>query len=180
MKRQLLCIWVTVAVMISLFAVYATADETVTQPTIVFQPGEVTTTGGIKTVEIQVKIRNNPGFVTATIPVKWEPAHLELIEVQNEEAYFVCEPEKVYSDGKLADGWHGMPLVDSHNEAGLYHLAWGYDASFQESRFNFMEDGVLATLTFKVIADDTVVSTDVQTVERDIANFMNWDMEDNW
>ena len=181
MKRRVIWAVAAMAVVTSMLSLYIAAEVTPAESAIVIQSSGIAESNGDKMVTVTVSIRDNPGFVTATIPVKWNPEHLELVKVQNEETYFTCDPEQVYSNGEWKDGWHGMPLADSHNETGLYYLAWGYDASFQESRFNFEDDGVLATLTFKVIADDAVKSTSVWTVEDSpIANLMNWDMEDNW
>ena len=181
MKRRVIWAVAAMAVVTSMLSLYIAAEDTPAEPAIVIQSSGIAESNGDKMVTVTVSIRDNPGFVTATIPVEWNPEHLELVKVQNEDACFSCEPERVYSNGDWKDGWHGMPLADSHNEDGLYHLAWGSDASFEGSSFNFKEDGVLATLTFKVIADDAVKSTSVWTVEDSpIANLMNWDMEEQW
>jgi len=148
------------------FAAAAGAEDAVqTEPTIRFETVEVAESAA--TVAIDVYIENNPGFVSATIPVTWDDSVLKLVDIQD---YHTT----------VTSGWIGY---EEYSEiAGTYYLAWNNDTIHGDnySKYNFMEDGRLCTMVFELLdtAEADAEYTISANLEDPLANMMNWDMED--
>lgn len=83
-----------------------------------------------ETVEIAVSIENNPGIIAAAMKVNYDNSQLELIAVKDEE---------------LLSG----PLFSQSYDNIPYYASW-MDALATQ---NYGADGVLMTLTFKILED---------------------------
>lgn len=137
------------------------------------------------TVQIEVSIKNNPGFVSTTIPVLWNSSELELVGVLEENRDLVENgllKKGSNPQGMENCGWIGYEITDAVNELGLYHLAWNYDTMYTGNykELNFTEDGLLCVMEFKVLkemAKDATYTISADT-ENSFINMMNWDMED--
>jgi len=144
----------------------ATGLETAdTSATIRFET--VTLNETSETVAIDVYIENNPGFVSATIPVTWDDTVLKLTDIQD-------------YDATITSGWVGYSEYSEITDT--YYLAWNNDTIHDGSygKVDFTEDGKLCTMVFEVldaVQNDTVYAISAD-LEDPIANMMNWDMED--
>ena len=97
------------------------------------------------TIDINVKLSDNPGFISANIYVNYDESVLAL--------------EKV-TDGKILTG-----AAHSDNYSSPYGLCWMNDLSTE----NIKSNGVLAILTFKVKSSS---KTDTSiTIEQDVVNY---------
>ncbi len=144
----------------------AGADEAIQAvPTIRF--GTVELDGAVDTVEIDVYIENNPGFVSATIPVTWDDSVLKLVDIQD---YHTT----------VTDGWMGYS--EYSNITDTYYLAWNNDTMHDGSygKANFTADGKLCTMVFELLdaAQTETMYAISANLEDPLANMMNWDMED--
>ena len=83
-----------------------------------------------ETVEITVSIENNPGIIAAALKVHYDTDQLELVSVKD---------EKMFPDSMFSQSYDNCPYYASWMDA----LATG----------NKEEDGVLMTLTFKILED---------------------------
>lgn len=97
------------------------------------------------TIDIQVKLSDNPGFISANLYVKYDESVLTL--------------EKV-TDGKLLTG-----VAHSDNYSSPYGLCWMNDLASENIKVN----GVLATLTFKV--KDTNKTETSLSIEQDVVDY---------
>jgi len=133
-------------------------------------------------VEVDVTIKNNPGFVSATIPVIWNDEILELTEVKNHDIRDLLE------DSEGVEDWGWLGYTDYSCYEGLYYLAWNNDTLHDvDENGNFVEksftgDGLLCTLVFKVrrdiTAEDALEYPVTAVVDNDLTNLMSWDMDD--
>lgn len=135
-------------------------------PTIAFAAGGMTVTIGSKTVDnvegktvdIPITLANNPGITGANIEVKFDKTALELVNIEDKGVLSKLSftgPD----EGELAG------VLATANENGAYTLGWlGMSAS--------KENGVIAVLTFKVIAgakagDKALTKGDIDVVGSD-------------
>lgn len=116
-------------------------------PTIAFAAEGMTVTIGSKTVDnvagttvtVPVTLKNNPGITAANIEVKFDNAVLELVKVVDKGIF-----AKLTFTGSDDEDVMAEQLATA-NKNGAYSLGWfGMSAS--------KENGVIAELTFKVIA----------------------------
>ena len=159
MRRKLIAIVMTVVLVLTMLPVVVGAEG---GPAITFDP--VVAEDG-KTVSVTVGIANNPGLVTATIPVEWDENVLTLTDVEASTAVF-------------ATGFCGMTMEEyaANGTQGVYYLAWDNDT---REDGNFTGNGALAVMTFDV-ADGKSGKTAVNSMSADIANLMDFDMNDHW
>lgn len=111
--------------------------------------------------EVDIKLENNPGVVSMTIPITWDPAVLSLVEVKNTET--------------VLPSWNGMP--DLSQTTDLYCISWNND-NYREG--NFEEDGILCTLVFQINEAVPTGNTSYVRVNSESAllSLMNFDMQD--
>jgi len=159
MKRRIFCAVMTVVLVLTMLPVVVGAEG---GPAITFDP--VVAEDG-KTVSVTVGIANNPGLVTATIPVKWDKDVLTLTDVEASTAVF-------------ATGFCGMTMEEyaANGTQGVYYLAWDNDT---KEDGDFTGNGALAVMTFDV-AEGKSGKTAVNSMSADIANLMDFDMNDHW
>ena len=120
------------------------------------------TKAGATQVQVGVDMSNNPGLVTATIPVTWDNDVLHLVDV-------------IPSEDILSAGWIGMSM-DEYESNGTYYLAWDNDLA--EADFT-TEVGCLAELVFDIVDPSKDTNTTLAfDMDDPIANVMNFDMED--
>lgn len=148
------------------FAVTAGADEAAANvPTIRFETVELDEAAD--TVEIDVCIENNPGFVSATFPVTWDDSVLKLVDIQD---YHTT----------VTSGWIGYEEYSEITDT--YYLAWNNDTIHGDnySEYNFGADGKLCTMVFELLdaAEAETEYTISADLDNPLANMMNWDMED--
>lgn len=163
MRKRILCAMLALLLIVTLLPVVAGAAS---DPTITFV--QQATAAGASEVKVDVKITNNPGFVSATIPVKWDASIMTLTNV--------TEVTDV-----VDSGWCSMSMTEyaTNGTQGTYYLAWNNDTRTEADGGNFTNDGTLATLTFALV--DETVNTNTQITSNltaDIANMMNYDMVD--
>lgn len=163
MRRRILCAMLALLLIVTLLPVVVGAAS---DPTITFV--QQATAAGASEVKVDVKITNNPGFVSATIPVKWDASIMTLTNV--------TEVTDV-----VDSGWCSMSMTEyaTNGTQGTYYLAWNNDTRTEADGGNFTNDGTLATLTFALV--DKTVDTNTQITSEltaDIANMMNFAMAD--
>ena len=159
MKRRIFCAVMTVVLVLTMLPVVVGAEG---GPAITFDP--VVAEDG-KTVSVTVGIANNPGLVTATIPVKWDKDVLTLTDVEASTAVF-------------ATGFCGMTMEEyaANGTQGVYYLAWDNDT---KEDGDFTGNGALAVMTFDVVEGKSG-KTAVNSMSADIANLMDFYMKDHW
>ncbi len=155
------------------------------EPKITFSDATYTKVGD--EVEITVSIENNPGFVSATIPVQWDEEKLVLKRIDNTDMIEDLladnvDPQGFYSkEGEKICGWLGREIPEEGNDSGLYHLAWNYDTMYAGNyeELEFTGNGPLCVMVFEVREDitksSTIFSADTEGVFR---NVMDWNMND--
>lgn len=161
MKRRLIGVLLTFVMILTLLpGIIGAAEAEAKTPTITLESTESGRLKGSK-VQIDVTISNNPGFVSATIPVKWDSSVLKLTEVKNTE--------------KTIPGWFGDP--DLTRLPDTYYLAWNND-TYEVG--DYKGDGVLCTMVFEVLKDvEAGVESTISVIEDNIMLcIMNWDMYD--
>jgi len=152
---------------IAAFAVSTGADEAVMSenPSIRFETVALDVT--TDTVSVGVYIENNPGFVSATIPVMWNDEVLKLTDIQD---YHTT----------VTSGWAGHAEYSEITDT--YYLAWNNDTLHNGSygEQNFTADGKLCTMVFELLdtAQTDVLYTISANLDDPLANMMNWNMED--
>ncbi len=150
---------------VAMFAGAAGAEDAAESTKIRFQTVELTETS--ETVEIEVYIENNPGFVSATIPVTWDETVLKLMEIQD---YHTT----------VTSGWAGYSEYTKITDT--YYLAWNNDTIHGDnySEYNFTVDGKLCTMVFELLdaAQTETMYAISADLEDPLASMMNWDMED--
>ena len=157
MKRRIFCAVMTVVLVLTMLPVIAAAEGAVE---IAFTQRE--TKAGATQVQVGVDMSNNPGLVTATIPVTWNNDVLHLVNV-------------IPSEDILSAGWIGMGM-DEYKSNGTYYLAWDNDLA--EADFT-TEVGCLAELVFDIVDPSKDTETTLAfDMDDPIANVMNFDMED--
>ncbi|MBQ3179039.1 MAG: hypothetical protein IJB52_14560 [Clostridia bacterium] len=157
MKRRIFCAVMTVVLVLTMLPVIVAAEGAVE---IAFTQRE--TKAGATQVQVGVDMSNNPGLVTATIPVTWDNDVLHLVDV-------------IPSEDILSAGWIGMSM-DEYESNGTYYLAWDNDLA--EADFT-TEVGCLAELVFDIVDPSKDTNTTLAfDMDDPIANVMNFDMED--
>lgn len=157
MKRRIFCAVMTVVLVLTMLPVIAAAEGAVE---IAFTQRE--TKAGATQVQVGVAMSNNPGLVTATIPVTWDNDVLHLANV-------------IPSEDILSAGWIGMGM-DEYKSNGTYYLAWDNDLA--EADFT-TEVGCLAELVFDIVDPSKDTETTLAfDMDDPIANVMNFAMED--
>ena len=131
-------------------------------------------------IKITVSIENNPGFVSATIPVQWDKTKLVLKSIDKTDMIEELLADGVTPSGIETCGWIGYEITDAVKKSGLYHLAWNYDTMHDGSynELEFTENGDLCVMVFEVIADskeDIVISADIANA---FTNVMDFEMKD--
>lgn len=163
MRRKFLCAVLSLLMVVSLLPIVVGAAD---NPTITFE--QQTTAAGASEVKVDVKITNNPGFVSATIPVKWDASVMTLtntIEVTD----------------VVDNGWCGMNMTEyaENGTQGTYYLAWNNDTRTEAEGGNFTGDGILRTLVFTLVDNTVNTNTEITSnLSADIANMMNYNMDD--
>ena len=165
MKRRIFCAVMTVVLVLTMLPVVVGAEG---GPEITFDP--VVAEDG-KTVSVTVGIANNPGLVTATIPVEWDENVLTLTDVEASTAVF-------------ATGFCGMTMeeYEANGTQGVYYLAWDNDTRTAEEGGDFTGNGALAVMTFEVAEgkSGTTAVNSKSDKSADIANLMDFAMYDHW
>ena len=157
MKRRIFCAVMTVVLVLTMLPVIVAAEGAVE---IAFTQRETKT--GATQVQVGVAMSNNPGLVTATIPVTWNNDVLHLANV-------------IPSEDILSAGWIGMSM-DEYESNGTYYLAWDNDLA--EADFT-TEVGCLAELVFDIVDPSKDTNTTLAfNMDDPIANVMNFAMED--
>ncbi len=157
MKRRIFCAVMTVVLVLTMLPVIVAAEGAVE---IAFTQRE--TKAGATQVQVGVDMSNNPGLVTATIPVTWDNDVLHLVDV-------------IPSENILSAGWIGMSM-DEYQSNGTYYLAWDNDLA--KADFT-TEVGCLAELVFDIVDPSKDTNTTLAfDMDDPIANVMNFDMED--
>lgn len=166
MRRKFLCAVLSLLMLVTMLPVVTGADDSSGSPTITFE--QQTTAAGASEVKVDVKITNNPGFVSATIPVKWDASVMTLKDI-------------TLSTDVVAIGWCGMSMTDyaTSGTQGIYYLAWNNDTRTEADGGNFTSDGKLCTMEFTVKDTSKDTSCDITAnLEAAIANMMNFAMND--
>ena len=169
MKMRIFCAVLTVVLVLTMLPVGIGAETTSeASPRIEFQHDVYYTEDGTPDrVDVVVYLRDNPGLVTATIPVLWDTSVLKLTNVAR-------------NDSIITSGWVGMDISEQHQEDGVYYLAWDNDTTIKSEAGQFT-NGELVTLQFGFVdttATDTWVKVD--NTDLNIANIMSFGMEDYW
>ena len=122
MQKKALCWIITAAMLLSVITLNVFAAE----------KGQFVVSDAVgeagETVEITVSIENNPGIIAAALKVHYDTDQLELVSVKD---------EKMFPDSMFSQSYDNCPYYASWMDA----LATG----------NKEEDGVLMTLTFKIL-----------------------------
>lgn len=163
MRKRILCAMFALLMVVTLLPVVAGADAT---PTIKFVQQE--TAAGASKVKVDVVLENNPGFVSATIPVKWDPSIMTLTD-------------SIQVTSVVDTGWCGMSMTEyaTNGTQGTYYLAWDNDTRTEADGGNFTGDGKLHTLEFTLVDNTKDTATQIASeLSADIANMMNYDMQD--
>ncbi len=163
MRKRILCAMFALLMVVTLLPVVAGADAT---PTIKFVQQE--TAAGASKVKVDVVLENNPGFVSATIPVKWDPSIMTLTD-------------SIQATNVVDTGWCGMSMTEyaTNGTQGTYYLAWDNDTRTEAGGGNFTGDGKLHTLEFTLVDNTKDTATQITSeLSADIANMMNYDMQD--
>lgn len=163
MRKRILCAMFALLMVVTLLPVVAGADA---KPTITFVQQE--TAAGASKVKIDVMLENNPGFVSATIPVKWDPSIMTLTD-------------SIQVTNVVDQGWCGMSMDEyaTNGTQGTYYLAWDNDTRTEAEGGNFTGDGKLHTLEFTLVDNTKDTATQIASeLTADIANMMNYDMQD--
>lgn len=142
------------------------AETSADTPRIWFETSRSAGIGQNTEFSVNVRIAENPGIVSLTLPVVWDTEELALVSVQN-------------TDG-VVPGWYGSTDVEAWD--GRYYLAWNndthHDGSFGKAEFS--EDGILCTMVFKSASAQEISDLTLYVDEEDpLAGIMNWDMEDH-
>lgn len=163
MRKRILCAMFALLMVVTLLPVVAGADA---KPTITFVQQE--TAAGASKVKIDVMLENNPGFVSATIPVKWDPSIMTLTD-------------SIQVTNVVDQGWCGMSMDEyaTNGTQGTYYLSWDNDTRTEAEGGNFTGDGKLHTLEFTLVDNTKDTATQIASeLTADIANMMNYDMQD--
>ena len=107
-----------------------------------------------ETVEITVSIENNPGIIAAALKVHYDTDQLELISVKD---------EKMFPDSMFSQNYSSYP----------YYASWMDALATGDNR----EDGVLMTLTFKILEDCESGNAEIG-LEFDPADVFDWEMKE--
>lgn len=160
MRKRILCAMFALLMVVTLLPIVAGADET-SVIDLAFTQRE--TAVGATEISVGVDMDGNPGFVTATIPIKWDNDVLHLKSVTP-------------STDILEAGWCGMSM-EEYISNGTYYLAWDNDTR-EEGDFT-TTTGCLAELVFEIVNPSVDTSTQLWFDMTDsIANIMNFEMED--
>lgn len=158
------------------------------KPAIEIVGKDVSTTAG--TVKVDVNIVNNPGIVTATIPVSWDPSVLTLTEVIFDGNEYGLTQLKGLSNGTSVDlvGWIGAEIPEGGVKDGIYYLAWDNDiatSEFTGSKLCTLEfalaSGIQAGTKTEITAlmDETSVEVDGEVIDiLPVVNVMTYEMAD--
>lgn len=161
MRKRILCAMFALLMVVTLLPVVAGADET-SVIDLAFTQRE--TAVGARYVSVGVDMDGNPGFVSATIPVKWDNSVLHLKSVSPSD------------DIVASESWAGMSM-DEYTSNGTYYLSWNNDT--REAGDFTTATGCLAELEFEIVDPSVDTSTQLQFDMTDsIANIMNFNMVD--
>lgn len=147
-KEKIICWIISAAMMLSVVTTTAFAGEKG-----LFVVSDAEGTAG-ETVEINVSIENNPGIIAAAMKVYYDTDMLELISVKD---------RKMFPDSMFSQSYSSYP----------YYASW-MDAL---ATSNNDEDGVLMTLTFKILEDCERGSSEIR-LEFNPADVFDWEMEE--
>ena len=145
MKKKLISLLLAALMVLSVLPLLVGADDAPKKLKISIESGEVARTEG-STVSLDVKLDENPGIVSATIPVVWNPEYLILTGVDYDDKDFV-----------ITQGWCGVDIGSDGISSGKYYLAWNndtmcdYDENKNPIEKKFEGTGTLCTLTFKLV-----------------------------
>lgn len=131
-------------------------------------------------IEITVSIKNNPGFVSATIPVQWDQTKLKLDRVDETGKIKELLADGVTPYGIEKCGWLGYDITDEVRESGLYHLAWNYDTMHdgKYGELEFTDDGALCVMVFEVIEEIKEGTVITANSDNAFTNVMDFEMKD--
>lgn len=161
MRKRILCAMFALLMVVTLLPVVAGADET-SVIDLAFTQRE--TAVGARYVSVGVDMDGNPGFVSATIPVKWDNNVLHLKSVS------------LSDDIVASESWTGMSM-DEYTSNGTYYLVW--DNDLREDGDFTTATGCLAELEFEIVDPSVDTSTQLQfDMTDDRANIMNFNMVD--
>lgn len=148
MQKKALCWIITAAMLLSVITLNVFAAE----------KGQFVVSDAVgeagETVEITVSIENNPGIIAAALKVHYDTDQLELISVKD---------EKMFPDSMFSQNYSSYP----------YYASW-MDALATDNK---EEDGVLMTLTFKILEDCESGNAEIG-LEFDPADVFDWEMEE--
>ena len=105
------------------------------------------------TVTVDIRLENNPGIISAAVEVYYDTSKLDLISVEN---------KKMMPESSFSKNYDSYPYCASWTDA--------------YSSDNMSEDGVLMTMTFKIL-DDAKVGTAPIEVKFDPANMFNCNIQ---
>ena len=145
--KSFITLFLVGVLIIASVSLFASAED---QPTIIVS--DISGSAG-DTVEVTVALSNNPGLVSMTLTVNYNDSALRLVDVEDTGLL----PGQIHSDVL------GAP----------YQLTWANDTS----KANYTDDGVLVTLSFKIL--DAVSGENGVTVSYDFDNYdvFNCDLE---
>ena len=147
-KEKIICWIISAAMMLSVVTTTAFAGEKG-----LFVVSDAEGTAG-ETVEINVSIENNPGIIAAAMKVYYDTDMLELISVKD---------RKMFPDSMFSQSYSSYP----------YYASW-MDALATDNK---EEDGVLMTLTFKILEDCESGNAEIG-LEFDPADVFDWEMKE--
>lgn len=148
MQKKALCWIITAAMLLSVITLNVFAAE----------KGQFVVSDAVgkagETVEITVSIENNPGIIAAALKVHYDTEQLELISVKD---------EKMFPDSMFSQNYSSYP----------YYASWMDALATGDNR----EDGVLMTLTFKILEDCESGNAEIG-LEFDPADVFDWEMKE--
>lgn len=105
------------------------------------------------TVTVDIRLEDNPGIISAAVEVYYDSSKLDLISVDN---------KKMMPESSFSKNYDSYPYCASWTDA--------------YSSDNMSEDGVLMTMTFKILEDAKSGAAPIE-VKFDPANMFNCDMQ---
>ena len=163
MKLKLVSLLTAFALILSLVSVTAFADT----PTIEVSAAKGTYETG-QIVSVDISIKNNPGFVSVQIPVKYDNTVLELVGVEDKGLVSV--------NGKNASFIAPASDISESNPFKKAEAIMIWDGSVALNK-NCTANGVLATLKFRVLSGVTTGTTTISLANFDSDNFLNFDLD---
>lgn len=163
MKLKLVSLLTAFALILSLVSVTAFADTA----TIEVGAAKGTYEAG-QIVSVDISIKNNPGFVSIQIPVKYDNTVLELVGVEDKEIVSV--------NGKNAPFTAPAEGISESNpfKKNIAVLTWEGSTALSA---NCTANGVLATLKFRVLSGVTTGTTTISLADFDSDTFLNYDLD---